>query len=423
MARIVKPLSGMNARWLCTIALMACSAGTDSSTSELCEGPLGAPIPLADLDQMTACCAPEETGAAHCLAAERVPAELQPVVGTCDSGGYCIPDAFLTTGGAEPPLVCTAFGGQGVCLSRCIPQVAENAGLLRKDICTGADELCVPCISPLDGTETGACKLLELAKCEGDEPGPSPAACDDPDTCDYEASCPAVIDPSGLTACGADAHCLDKALITDPAQAAQLGPCEDATKLCVPDKFIATGGKFTPATCTSVNANEGRCLSSVLPAVAAQADLLPQDTCAASERCTPCYNPIDGTSTGACSLSCDAGPTLPAKPFAECCDARARCVPASAIPDDQEGQLSEQECEDAAAGSLCVPNEILANGPFPACEANSWILGDYTGVCLSECLDFGIQGVALAQGNCADDFKCAPCERNGEPTGAPGCPP
>src|SRR5688500_16569843 len=104
MARIVKLTSGMTARWLCTVLLVACSAGTDSSSSELCEGPLGAPIPLADLDQMTACCAPMEEGNAHCLAAERVPAELQPVVGTCDDGGYCIPDSFLTTGGAEPPL-------------------------------------------------------------------------------------------------------------------------------------------------------------------------------------------------------------------------------------------------------------------------------------------------------------------------------
>jgi hypothetical protein len=57
------------------------------------------------------------------------------------------------------------------------------------------------------------------------------------------------------------------------------------------------------------------------------------------------------------------------------------------------------------------------------CEASSWLIGDYTGVCLSDCLDFGIQGIALDQGNCADGFTCAPCEQNGEPTGAPGCPP
>jgi len=93
------------------------------------------------------------------------------------------------------------------------------------------------------------------------------------------------------------------------------------------------------------------------------------------------------------------------------------------VPADQQDQLSEQECTSSQPGSLCVPNEILANGPFPACTANSVILGNYTGVCLSDCLDFGIQGVALAKGSCSSGFTCAPCEQFGQPTGAPGCPP
>ena len=95
-------------------------------------------------------------------------------------------------------------------------------------------------------------------------------------------------------------------------------------------------------------------------------------------------------------------------------------MPATAVPDDQEDQLEQDTC---GAADLCVPNEILADGPFPACNANSFILGNYTGVCLSDCLDFGIQGVALARGNCQANYKCAPCTQNGQPTGAPGCPP
>jgi hypothetical protein len=392
-----------------------------STGGETCEGPLGPPITGAALTAMPSCCAAEQ-GQAHCLSNDKMPAELKGFLEACDSGSSCIPDSFLKTGAAEPPATCTAFGGNGVCLSRCIPQVAENAGLLRADTCTGADELCVPCISPLDNMPTGACDLLELATCVGEGGGTNPppsAACDDPATCNYEASCAPVIDPTALTSCGADAHCLDAALITDPAQAAQLAKCTDPTKLCVPDVFIKTGGKFTPASCTSVAGAEGRCLSRVLPAVAGQEDLLPQATCASNELCTPCYNPIDGTSTGACNLSCDVGPTQPAKTFASCCDARAKCVPSAAIPDAQEENLEQDSCMTA---ELCVPTQILNDGPFPTCNANSIILGSYTGVCLSDCLDFGIQGIALARGNCAANNKCAPCVQNGQPTGAPGCP-
>jgi len=410
-------------RWLSfallVMVMAACTPSTDDSAGA-CAGPLGDPIPLSGINAMTACCQAEQ-GQAHCLDNSRVPAEIQPFVASCDGGGYCIPDSFLATGAAKPPATCTAFGGQGVCLSRCIPQVSENEGLLRQDTCEGVDELCVPCINPIDMTETGACQLLELARCEGDAPPPgSTAACDDPSTCNYDDGCPAVLDPSTLPSCGPDAHCVDPALAGDDAS--RLGPCDDGTSLCVPDRFIETGGKFTAATCTSVAGAEGRCLSMVLPDVAAQADLLPQDTCAPSERCTPCFDPIDGTPTGACNLSCDTGPTQPPTTLAECCGGRARCVPSTSIPADQQDQLSEQECKNDQPGSLCVPDEILNDGPFPACSGNN-ILGNYTGVCLSSCLDFGIQGIVLDRGTCSSGFKCAPCTSFGQPTGAPGCPP
>ena len=405
--------------------LAACQPAVDgeSGGEDACEGPLGKPIPKSQLTAMTACCQ-AEAGQAHCLDDGRVPAELKPFVAACDTGGYCIPDNFLETGASEPPQTCTAFGGSGVCLSRCIPQVAENAGLLRKETCEGVDELCVPCISPLDMKPTGACDLLELATCVGDQDGTgnnnTAPACDDPATCNYEASCPPLIDPASLTSCGADAHCVDAALITDPAQKAQLGPCTDASKLCVPDVAIKTGGKFTPATCTSVGGAEGRCLSRVLPAVKAQDALLPQDTCTVNERCAPCYDPISGASTGACNLACDPGPTKPKVTFAQCCSNRAHCVPESAIPSAQQDNLDNDSCSD---GNLCVPDQILLNQPIPTCTANSLILGNYTGVCLSDCFSFGIQGLALSRGSCQSNYKCAPCTQNGQPTGAPGCPP
>jgi len=407
---------------LCTIVLVvSCTASEgDQSKGNTCNGPLGPPIPATELDAMTPCCQAEQ-GHAHCLAMTNVPAEIQPLVAQCDAANACIPDSFLETGASQPPQQCTAFGGAGVCLSKCIPQVAQNEGLLRPDVCQGADELCVPCISPLDNMPTHACDLLTLATCVGATPGGTqPATCDDPNTCNYEANCPPVIDPASLDSCGADAHCLDAALISDQAEAAKLGKCTNPAKLCVPDVFIRTGGKFTPATCTSVAGAEGRCLSAVLPDVAKQAALLPQDICAATEKCTPCYNPIDGTSTGACSLSCDAGPTKPPVTFAACCSARAHCVPTDAVPQAEQSNLGNDSC---ANTDLCVPDQLLLGQTIPTCTANSFILGDYTGVCLSDCLDFGIQGIALARGSCSNNFTCAPCTQNGQPTGAPGCPP
>ncbi len=433
----------MDIRWMLVVsalAAMGCQGvdevpptigGADGGSgggSDVCEGPLGAPI--LDFSGMEVCCtdANGPYGEAHCLEDSKVPAELGEYLDSCDSGGFCVPDQFLSTGGTVAPAACTAFGGAGVCLSECVPQVRENSGLLQADVC-GGDQLCVPCISPLDGEPTGACDIGELTVCEasGDDvpPGNPPASgCDDPATCVYEANCPALIEPSSLPECAPDAHCLSAALV--PADtASQLAPCDDPADLCVPDDFIRTGGKFAPLSCASVGGAEGRCLSLALPAVAEQEALLPQDICAATEKCSPCFNPLDGSDTGACRLACDEGPTAAPVTFASCCEGKAVCVPTASIPADQQSTLGEKECEDLTAeADLCVPNEIVAGGPFPACTASGLLTGEYTGVCLSDCLEYGLQGLAVRQGDCADDYSCAPCENpiSGDPTGAPGCP-
>jgi hypothetical protein len=238
---------------------------------------------------------------------------------------------------------------------------------------------------------------------------------------------PPVIDPSTLPSCAADAHCLAKTLV--PASfAAKLGDCPtDPTAYCVPDVAIASGGNFIPMTCTSIIGAEGRCLSQVLPDVQKQNAMLPQDVCAATEKCVPCFNPLDGTDTGACRIACDPGPTQPAKSLPTCCDGRAKCVPDAAVPASEASNLSQDTCSDVTPDAfLCVPNEMLDMTYVPpACSANSFLIGAYTGVCLSDCLDFGLAGIAMANGDCADHFKCAPCTNplSGAPTGAPGCPP
>src|SRR5262249_32410815 len=101
-----------------------------------------------------------------------------------------------------------------------------------------------------------------------------------------------------------------------------------------------------------VGGAEGRCESTAIPGIATQASQLPSAGCDPNERCAPCVNPLDGTDTGSCHLSCDPGPKTPPVLFPSCCNSRGKCIPGSMVPQDQAGHLSGAGCQ---SGSLCVP--------------------------------------------------------------------
>lgn len=396
-----------------------------------CEGPLGAPV---DPETLPACC--PEHGRAHCVA--DVPDELESTAAACDGGGFCVPDVFIETGGVFTPQACDSLGGPGVCLSLCIPLVAENAPLLPQDVCA-SDEKCVPCISPLDGLETGACAIG--FSCDAGTPDGPPSAppCDDPATCAYDldttcagqpAADPALFPACPASLCGGGGHCVPSTLV--PADQAELLADCDASSKCVPDALIETGGLFTPPSCDSVGGFEGRCLSTCLPDVAAQIDLLPSEGCAASERCVPCFDPISGDDTGACTLSCDAGPVEPAQTFPKCCAEKGggTCIPAATVGAESAAQLDAEECEEdlGQPGSVCVPDAIYAahsSGelyqPSP-CETGflTQLAGaSEEGACLPECIPEVDGTFGLSQTDCEDGFKCVPCiDQNGDDTGA-----
>jgi hypothetical protein len=399
-----------------------------------CVGPLGAP---QDPSTLTECC--PDVGGAHCVS--DIPAELQAVAAECDGGGYCVPDPFISTGGVFTPLSCASIGGAGVCLSLCIPAVAEQAPLLPQDVC-GATEKCVPCISPLDDLPTGACEIAFSCPGtgEGGAPGHDPGpACDDPATCEYdlETTCMGqpVADPAAFAACpsavcGSGGHCVPASLL--PADQVDLLADCDATAKCVPDALIETGGLFTPPTCASVGGAEGRCLSACLPDVAGQAALLPTDICQTDERCVPCFDPFDGTDTGACTLSCDAGPTQPPKTFAKCCEDKGggTCLPIRLVGAEAAEQLDAEECQEdlEQAGSVCVPDALYQAhsqgelfNPMP-CETGFFAqLGGASeeGACLPDCIPEVGNTFGVAQTDCEDGWGCVPCtDQNGEDTGA-----
>jgi hypothetical protein len=214
--------------------------------------------------------------------------------------------------------------------------------------------------------------------------------------------------------------------VTDTKKKAELekrlSPCDEAG-LCVPEEYLKAYGQHLPTACTSFAGIEGRCFSVVFADVGAQKELLMKDVCKESERCVPCFNPATGEPTGACStVSCDAPQTKTAPKLKDCCRdggrMQGKCIPRKDVPQQFHSRLEEHEC---SSSELCVPSENLDPNATPATCAPS---SGGKGVCVSDCIDFGlIEGLLLRQGSCPDTHTCVPCvhPRTGQPTGAPGC--
>jgi hypothetical protein len=386
-----------------------------------CDGPLGKP---QDPKSLPECC-PEQPGTAHCVA--QVSEKLGKLFGPCTGGGSCVADDFIVTGGVFEPKSCASIAGApGACISKCAPKVAEKADILPQDVCA-PHEACVPCVHPVDGTDTGACQLG--FKC-GDDPGGSTSTGSGPataPTCPYEG--PPIIDPKTLPACAScsGGHCVDNAKIPATMKS-KLAAC-NATSMCVPDKAIETAGNFIPASCKSLAGAEGRCLSTCLPDVAAKQDTLPVSSCAPDQRCVPCFDPVSGDDTGACQLSCDPGPKEPPTVLPSCCNEIGTCVPKEAVPASKAEQLGEDSCSQTGGAMLCVPDVYLTPGAVPqACETSwlSFLLGSTykPGACVADCMP-GVGGwlndLVLKQDGCPEHFVCAPCTKplsGGKPSGA-----
>jgi hypothetical protein len=301
-----------------------------------------------------------------------------------------------------------------------LPLVSSDAAVLPQGLC-GNNERCVPCYNPAGAdpsAPTGACSI---PSCGGQ-------ACDRPHDNPVILSCPwtgpAVISPTnpGLPDCNPvcnGAHCLP-AQFVPPSQQGLLSACGsgDTAGYCTPDNIIEAGGEVKPTSCTAfagVPASEGRCLSPCLKAVSSQPSL---EACPDGvNTCAPCYNPITGVETGACSSSkCDSPQLSPPYVFPNCCAYnggwQGRCVPKSQVPPADLSHLQQDECSDS--NYMCVPNELLPGGPGPSpCSAG--LLG--AGSCYSACISIPVSFILP---NCIDgNHKCIPCAF--APKGSPGC--
>jgi len=237
------------------------------------------------------------------------------------------------------------------------------------------------------------------------------------------------MDPTYFAECGgknSGAHCLPASMLSSqsPDQLKQLVGCKTKEGKndgkCVPDSFIQSSGKHVPPTCTSIKGADRRCLNTVLKQVAERGNNLPQSTCAANEKCSPCYDPIDGAPSGACTQACDSAKKPPVL-FRNCCGGEGKCVPSSMVPASKRSKLSS-----CGGGELCAPEETLEPGYRPT-SCTGWALllgGTYTGACVSDCvpIDGFIQNIVIKQGTCGGGSQCVPCYAQGEWTGACDAP-
>jgi hypothetical protein len=378
--------SGCAAKHLC----VPCFDPVTGQDTHACA--IGDDKPPAQPTVWPSCCG----GVGVCVPSEQVETADRSRLGadTCTAGSQtlCAPRSWVGANRSKPRMCSSYDGAEGRCMPNCLPDVASQSSKLKQDSCAQA-ELCVPCYDPVDGQDTQACRVA------GDAPVQPPL---------LFSSC-----------CENLGRCIPTALV-DAGDRMSLAAdsCSAADHLCAPSEWLSDE-RTAAATCHGLVAAEGRCLPNCLPDVSKQRGRLLQDTCTINKSCVPCFDPITGVDTGACSQPGDLGPVEDKRVFDKCCHGAARCVPSSAIGASDRSRLTKDDC-DTPADALCVPNEWLQGGAHnaaPICRSP----GNIEGRCWLSCLaDVAKRADQLAQTTCAKENLCVPCfdPLNGASTGA-----
>ncbi len=376
-----------------------------------------------DPSTLTACTGTKGTKG-RCVSTSKNPDAKVFEKASCKSGEACVPDAIVRAGGVpELPKCKAVLDAEGRCFSPLASDVVKNYDLLKGATgsqCEGGD-VCVPCKDPTTNEATGVCEVTAGGggeDCSDEEPpsddGPRPGA---PAECPYKGT---PIDTATFKqdSCGAGLLCVPKNLVPT-AQQSQLSPCSSG--LCAPKKSVQAAGMFLPKTCRSLANAEGRCLAAGLPAIAAQS-ALPRADCDADEKCAPCFDPITGKETGACTtVPCDK-PVEPAKSFSKCCGGKGSCLPESLVPSGDRDNFDDEGCKEDV--ELCLPTELAASDLTKAapCKFNGLsvagiqVAGPFNGACISDCFD---TFPPPPQANCAGGTVCVPCSEL--PAGTTAC--
>jgi hypothetical protein len=278
-------------------------------------------------------------GIGACVPSSAVPSNQRTLLdqNTCAAqGDLCAPRDLADTS-FKPPSCSSISGFEGRCLPACLPDIAAQADRLPQASCDD-DYLCAPCYDPLTGASTGACDL------NGDQPA-NPAA-------------------TFPKCCGGLGSCVPNTLVPSDQQSL-LGQdtCTGLGNVCAPTN-IAADPTFKPRSCDTFQPQnrEGRCLPACLPPIEAQAAQLLRESCAAGELCAPCFDPVNGGSTGACEINGDAPARADPGAFRTCRAValfivelgEGRCVPPYLVPADQRGLLTPP-LGACASGETCAP--------------------------------------------------------------------
>lgn len=212
----------------------------------------------------------------RCVPTTAVPADLRSRLDAC-AGGLCAPEKSVANMGNYLPPTCQSVGGaEGRCLSTVVKDVAEKKGLLQQGSCD-ANELCAPCFSPIDGSDTGACRSV---------------SCDAPKT-----------KAKPLTACcEGKGKCVPiEAVSSDLRERLDSKGCSAGAELCAPSEDI--GRTTKRPTCNGsmmlMGSYKGACVSRCT-SLGLKGLFLDQATCDGDHVCAPCTDPLSGESTGAC---------------------------------------------------------------------------------------------------------------------------
>jgi hypothetical protein len=224
--------------------------------------------------------------------------------------------------------------------------------------------------------------------------------------------------------------CTKESSITDATQRAAFGydSCSKSAGLkCAPDAAqLATAEQNgVYATCTATLGEgpglEGRCLPKCFVAGVGAAAQLKQDGCQNADLvCAPCFNPIDGSDTGACKQKAGDAPAKPAPaPYKKCGSDLGICVPASLVTDPVQKAALDRAFEGTSSGcdgtDLCAP--IIKAKDQAACFTKCNSVAGLVGACVPEYLVPAAQRDLIRSATgCATGELCAPCQ---DPTSTP----
>ncbi|MFO0735276.1 MAG: hypothetical protein U0270_05325 [Labilithrix sp.] len=211
-------------------------------------------------------CGSKERGAGHCYDGSKVPIVLSQLeqLGVCEGEEYCVPDKVLSARGSKLKS-CTfpLTGGPGACGSLLLKDIYANKDLLRpkpNPECA-EDEVCLPCVDPRNGKDTGMCNDFGAHQADCIEAtGERPASC-----------------------CHLMGECVNEEAVPEQARATAIkDSCKDG-QLCAPTAQLDN----KPVSCDYLGAR-GVCLDRCFAEQLVGLSRLSRGGCRTLEVCVPC---------------------------------------------------------------------------------------------------------------------------------------